>query len=70
MSRPRREVAKEPTAGSCCPDPLGTFERLQANNAEDCQESSEEPHGVGDYAFRDPAPTIRIQELAEPCGKM
>ena len=42
----------------------GTFERLQASNAEVVQEPTEQPYGVRDCAFRDPAGTLlRIQEL-------
>src|SRR5712692_3456090 len=42
----------------------GTFERLQASGAEVVQEPIEQPYGVRDCAFRDPAGTlIRIQEL-------
>jgi catechol 2,3-dioxygenase-like lactoylglutathione lyase family enzyme len=42
----------------------GTFERLQASSAEVVQEPTEQPYGVRDCAFRDPAGNmIRIQEL-------
>ena len=42
----------------------GTFERLQAGGAEVVQEPTEQPYGVRDCAFRDPAGNlIRIQEL-------
>jgi len=42
----------------------GTFERLQAGDAEVVQEPTEQPYGVRDCAFRDPAGNhIRIQEL-------
>jgi catechol 2,3-dioxygenase-like lactoylglutathione lyase family enzyme len=42
----------------------GTFERLQASDAEVVQEPAEQPYGVRDCAFRDPAGNlIRIQEL-------
>jgi uncharacterized glyoxalase superfamily protein PhnB len=41
-----------------------TFERLQAGDAEVVQEPTEQPYGIRDCAFRDPAGTlIRIQEL-------
>ena len=41
-----------------------TFERLQASDAEVVQEPAEQPYGVRDCAFRDPAGNlIRIQEL-------
>ena len=40
-----------------------TFERLQASDAEVVQEPVEQPYGVRDCAFRDPAGNlIRIQE--------
>jgi catechol 2,3-dioxygenase-like lactoylglutathione lyase family enzyme len=46
------------------PDLDGTFERLQASDAEVVQEPTEQPYGVRDCAFRDPAGNmIRIQEL-------
>ncbi|MGR4871599.1 VOC family protein [Variovorax sp. LARHSF232] len=42
----------------------GTFERLQASSAELVQEPTEQPYGVRDCAFRDPAGNLlRIQEL-------
>jgi catechol 2,3-dioxygenase-like lactoylglutathione lyase family enzyme len=42
----------------------GTFERLQAADAEVVQEPAEQPYGVRDCAFRDPAGNlIRINEL-------
>ena len=42
----------------------GTFERLQASDAEIVQEPTEHPYGVRDCAVRDPAGNlIRIQEL-------
>jgi Glyoxalase/Bleomycin resistance protein/Dioxygenase superfamily len=42
----------------------GTFERLQAGDAEVVQEPIEQPYGVRDCSFRDPAGNlIRIQEL-------
>ena len=42
----------------------GVFERLQASGAEVVQEPTEQPYGVRDCAFRDPAGNlIRIQEL-------
>jgi catechol 2,3-dioxygenase-like lactoylglutathione lyase family enzyme len=41
-----------------------TFERLQASNAEVVQEPTDQPYGVRDCAFRDPAGNlIRIQQL-------
>jgi catechol 2,3-dioxygenase-like lactoylglutathione lyase family enzyme len=42
----------------------GTFARVQAGDAEVVQEPTEQPYGVRDCAFRDPAGNmIRIQEL-------
>ncbi|MFB6826071.1 VOC family protein [Streptomyces virginiae] len=41
-----------------------TFEKIQAGDAEVVQEPTEQPYGVRDCAFRDPAGNlIRIQEL-------
>jgi uncharacterized glyoxalase superfamily protein PhnB len=41
-----------------------TFERLQASDAEVVQEPIDQPYGVRDCAFRDPAGNlVRIQEL-------
>ncbi|MEV6231071.1 VOC family protein [Saccharopolyspora shandongensis] len=41
----------------------GTFERLQAGDAEVVQEPTEQPYGVRDCAFRDPAGNmVRIQQ--------
>jgi catechol 2,3-dioxygenase-like lactoylglutathione lyase family enzyme len=43
----------------------GTFERLQASDAEVVQEPTEQPYGIRDCAFRDPAGNlIRINELS------
>jgi catechol 2,3-dioxygenase-like lactoylglutathione lyase family enzyme len=42
----------------------GTFDRLQAADVEVVQEPTEQPYGVRDCAFRDPAGNmLRIQEL-------
>jgi catechol 2,3-dioxygenase-like lactoylglutathione lyase family enzyme len=42
----------------------GTFERLQAGDAEVVQEPIDQPYGIRDCAFRDPAGNlVRIQEL-------
>jgi uncharacterized glyoxalase superfamily protein PhnB len=42
----------------------GTFERLEASDAEVVQEPTEQPYGIRDCAFRDPAGNlIRISEL-------
>ena len=43
----------------------GAFERLQARDADVVQEPTDQPYGIRDCAFRDPAGNlIRIQELA------
>jgi uncharacterized glyoxalase superfamily protein PhnB len=42
----------------------GIFDRLQASDSDVVQEPTEQPYGVRDCAFRDPAGNlIRIQEL-------
>jgi catechol 2,3-dioxygenase-like lactoylglutathione lyase family enzyme len=42
----------------------GLFARLEAGNAEVIQEPTQQPYGIRDCAFRDPAGNlIRIQEL-------
>jgi uncharacterized glyoxalase superfamily protein PhnB len=47
------------------PDLDGTFERLQASSAEVVQEPTEQPYGVRDCAFRDPAGNLlRIFEVS------
>ena len=46
------------------PDLDGTFERLQAGDAEVVQEPTEQPYGIRDCALRDPAGNlVRINEL-------
>jgi len=43
----------------------GTFEQLQASDAEIVQEPTDQPYGIRDCAFRDPSGNlIRIQELS------
>ncbi len=43
----------------------GTFGRIQAGNAEVVQEPTDQPYGIRDAAFRDPAGNlIRLQELS------
>jgi len=43
----------------------GTFERLQASGAEVIQEPTDQPYGIRDCAFRDPAGNhIRINQTA------
>lgn len=45
----------------------GTFERLQAGDAEVVQEPTDQPYGVRDCAFRDPAGNmVRIQQRQLP----
>jgi catechol 2,3-dioxygenase-like lactoylglutathione lyase family enzyme len=47
------------------PDLDSVFERLQASDAEVVQEPTDQPYGVRDCAFRDPAGNmIRIQETS------
>jgi catechol 2,3-dioxygenase-like lactoylglutathione lyase family enzyme len=42
----------------------GTFDRMQAEDVEVVQEPTEQPYGIRDCAFRDPAGNlVRIQEL-------
>ncbi|MFJ8580083.1 VOC family protein [Micromonospora sp. NPDC093277] len=42
----------------------GTFDRLRASNAEVVQEPTEQPYGIRDCAFRDPAGNlVRINQL-------
>ena len=66
----RRTIAEMMAKGSyatlllATPDLDGTFERVQAGEAEVVQEPTDQPYGVRDCAFRDPAGNlIRIQEL-------
>lgn len=43
----------------------GTFEKVQADDAEVVQEPTLQPYGIRDCAFRDPAGNlVRIQELS------
>jgi uncharacterized glyoxalase superfamily protein PhnB len=43
----------------------GSFEQLQAGGADVVQEPTEQPYGIRDCAFRDPAGNlIRINELS------
>ncbi|GAA0564151.1 VOC family protein [Paractinoplanes ferrugineus] len=45
-------------------DLSGTFDRVQASGAEVVQEPMDQPYGVRDCAFRDPAGTmVRINQL-------
>ena len=66
----RRTIAEMMAKGTfasinlATPDVDGTFEKLQASDAEIVQEPIEQPYGVRDCAVRDPAGNmIRIQEL-------
>ncbi len=66
----RRTIAEMMAKGSYATIVLATsdlddtFERLQASDAEVIQEPTEQPYGVRDCAFRDPAGNhIRINEL-------
>jgi catechol 2,3-dioxygenase-like lactoylglutathione lyase family enzyme len=66
----RRTIAEMMAKGTygwillATPDLDGTFERLQASDAEVVQEPTEQPYGIRDSAFRDPAGNlIRIQEI-------
>jgi uncharacterized glyoxalase superfamily protein PhnB len=66
----RRTIAEMMAKGTyaainlATPDLDGTFERVQAGNAEVVQEPTEQPYGRRDCAVRDPAGNlIRINEL-------
>jgi catechol 2,3-dioxygenase-like lactoylglutathione lyase family enzyme len=66
----RRTIAEMMAKGTygwillATPDLDGTFERLQAGDAEVVQEPTDQPYGVRDCVFRDPAGNlIRIQEV-------
>jgi uncharacterized glyoxalase superfamily protein PhnB len=66
----RRTIAEMMAKGTfasinlATPDLDGTFERLQAGDAEVVQEPAEQPYGVRDCSFRDPAGNlVRIKEL-------
>jgi catechol 2,3-dioxygenase-like lactoylglutathione lyase family enzyme len=66
----RRTIVEMMTKGSyavihlATADLDGSFERLQASGAEVVQEPTEQPYGVRDCAFRDPAGNLlRIQQL-------
>lgn len=50
-------MAKAPTPASTWPPPTSPafFERLQASDAEVVQEPTDQPYGIRDCAFRDPA---------------
>jgi catechol 2,3-dioxygenase-like lactoylglutathione lyase family enzyme len=66
----RRTIAEMMAKGTyamlllATPELDSVFARLEASGAEVVQEPTEQPYGVRDCAFRDPAGTlIRIQEL-------
>ncbi len=66
----RRTIAEMMAKGTyasinlATPDLDGVFARLQAGEAEVVQEPTEQPYGLRDCAFRDPAGNLmRIQEL-------
>ena len=66
----RRTIAEMMAKGTygwillATPDLDGTFEKVQARDAEVVQEPTEQPYGIRDCALRDPAGNlIRIQEL-------
>jgi len=66
----RRTIAEMMSKGTyaaivlATPDLDGVFARLQISDAEVVQEPTEQPYGVRDCAFRDPAGNmVRIQEL-------
>ena len=66
----RRTIAEMMAKGTfasinlATPDLDGAFERLQTSDADVVQEPTEQPYGLRDCAFRDPAGNlIRIQEL-------
>jgi catechol 2,3-dioxygenase-like lactoylglutathione lyase family enzyme len=67
----RRIIAETMAKGSygqilmATKDVDGTFDRLQARDVEVVQEPTDQPYGVRDCAFRDPAGNlIRIQQRA------
>ena len=66
----RRTIAEMMAKGSyaiivlATADLNGVFARLEASGAEVVQEPTEQPYGIRDCAFRDPAGNlVRIQEL-------
>jgi catechol 2,3-dioxygenase-like lactoylglutathione lyase family enzyme len=68
----RRTIAEMMAKGTygiivlATPDLDGTFERLQASDAEVVQEPTQQPYGIRDCAFRDPAGNmIRISEISD-----
>ena len=66
----RRTIAEMMAKGTygwillATPDLDGTFEKIQAGDAEVVQEPTDQPYGVRDCAFRDPAGNmVRIQQI-------
>ncbi|MEY2491043.1 MAG: hypothetical protein QOC70_2985 [Verrucomicrobiota bacterium] len=66
----RRTISEMMAKGSygwillATPDLDATFEKVQASDAEVVQEPTDQPYGIRDCAFRDPAGNlIRIREL-------
>ncbi|MFE6850168.1 VOC family protein [Streptomyces sp. NPDC057674] len=66
----RRTIAEMMAKGTygwillATPDLDGTFEKIQAGDVEVVQEPTDQPYGVRDCAFRDPAGNlVRIQQL-------
>jgi uncharacterized glyoxalase superfamily protein PhnB len=67
----RRTIAEMMAKGTyativlATPDIDATFERLQATGAEVVQEPTDQPYGIRDCAFRDPAGNhVRINQVA------
>jgi uncharacterized glyoxalase superfamily protein PhnB len=59
-----KQVTRPVNVNLATADLDGTFAKLEASSAEVVQEPTEQPYGVRDCAFRDPAGNmIRIQEL-------
>jgi catechol 2,3-dioxygenase-like lactoylglutathione lyase family enzyme len=66
----RRTIARVMAKGGyglivlATPDLAGTFERVKANGADIVQEPADQPYGIRDCAFRDPAGNmVRINQL-------
>ncbi|MFE5944335.1 VOC family protein [Streptomyces sp. NPDC056480] len=66
----RRTIAEMMAKGTygwillATPDLDGTFEKVQAGDVEVVQEPTDQPYGVRDCAFRDPAGNlVRVQQL-------
>ncbi|MFV6030280.1 VOC family protein [Streptomyces sp. NPDC056264] len=66
----RRTIAEMMAKGTygwillATPDLDGTFEKIQAGDVEVVQEPTDQPYGVRDCAFRDPAGNlVRVQQV-------